>query len=307
MMIETKRLTKSFGKLVAVNNLDLKVKKGEIHGFVGPNGAGKSTTLKLLVGAIKCTDGEGIVGGYPLGSKEVRRLIGYSPERPAFYGDMIAWDYMVHMAGLSGMPIDRAEIKTHEILDWLELSDFIDTQVGGFSAGMKQRLSLAQAMIHEPELLILDEPTANLDPTGRISLLEKLKQLPHERSITIFISSHILSELEYLVDSVTFIDKGQAVIEDTVQQLKQDMSLNHYVLNTTNNEFVFKELQGKDSVQEITLDNDGIIHLLSDDMSVLQAVVMETVIRGEAMIKYFGKEQVKLEDIYRKTVGQDKN
>lgn len=307
VMIETKRLTKTYGKLVAVNSLDIKVQKGTIHGFVGPNGAGKSTTIKLLVGAVRRTSGEAFIKGHPIGSVAARRIIGYSPERPAFYKDMTAWAYLVHMASLSGIKIDEAEARARELLDWLELRDFAKAKVGGFSAGMKQRLSLAQAMAHKPELLILDEPTANLDPDGRMSLLEKLKRLPKEQNVTVFISSHILSELEFLIDSVTVINKGRMVAEDSVKVMKQEIALNRYVLNTSNNEAVMKALRGQPSIEQMQLGDDGVIHISSPDMAKLQSVVMEAVTKTGSLLKYFGEEQVKLEDIYRNRMDQGKD
>ncbi|MDY6833309.1 MAG: ABC transporter ATP-binding protein [Chloroflexota bacterium] len=306
-MIETKRLTKTFGAFVAVKDLDLKVRTGSIHGFVGPNGAGKSTTLKMLIGAIRSTAGEGRIGGHPLGSEAARRLLGYSSDRPSFYRDMTAWDYLVHMAELSGMRIDEAESRARELLKWLELAEFSDAKVGGFSAGMKQRLSLALAMAHRPRLLLLDEPTANLDPDGRASLLEQLRQLQQEQGITIFISSHILPELEQLVDAVTMIDKGRIVAEDSISQLKQEISSNHYVLTTSDNEAVYRALEDKACVQEIHLDAEGVIHLTSDDLATLQDTVMEAVSACKALLKNFGEEQVSLDDIYRKTMRQDKD
>jgi len=307
VMIETRGLTKKFGKLVAVNSLDVKVRKGVIHGFVGPNGAGKSTTIKLLVGAIRRTSGEGFIKGYPIGSVDARRAIGYSPERPSFYEDWTAFDYLVHMAALSGIKTDEAERRSQDLLEWLELSDFAKARVGGFSAGMKQRLSIAQAMSHKPELLVLDEPTANLDPDGRMSLLGKLKSLPREQGVTIFISSHILSELEFLIDSVTLINKGSTVAEDSVKVMKEEMALNRYVLNTSNNEAVMKALQGQASIQEMKLGNDGAVHISSPDMSQLQSAVMAAVTKTGSLLKYFGEEQVKLEDIYRSTMDQGKD
>jgi len=307
VMIETRGLTKKFGKLMAVNSLDVKVQKGVIHGFVGPNGAGKSTTIKLLVGAIKRTSGEAFIKGYPIGSVDARRAIGFSPERPSFYKDWTAFDYLVHMAALSGVKTSEAERRTQELLQWLDLSDFANAKVGGFSAGMKQRLSIAQAMSHKPELLILDEPTANLDPDGRMSLLEKLKGLPREQGVTIFISSHILSELEYLIDSVTLINKGRTVAEDSIKVMKEERSLNRYALNTSNNEAVMKALQGHASIREMNLGNDGVIHISSPDMAQLQSAVMAAVTKTGSLLKNFGEEQVKLEDIYRSTMDQGKD
>ncbi len=306
LMIETKGLTKAFGDLVAVNGLDLSVKKGRIHGFVGPNGAGKTTTMKMLIGSIRGTKGEAFINGHPVGSVEARRSLGYSPERPSFYWDMTAWDYLVYMSRLSGMNLDAAEKRTRELLIWLDLGRFYDAKVSGFSAGMKQRLSLAQAMAHQPQLLILDEPTANLDPDGRMSLMEKLKELSREQKLTIFISSHILPELEQLVDAVTLIEKGRMVAEDSVKNLKQAVTLDHYLVKTSNNEAILKALQGQACVQEMHLDEEGFIHLTSSDMAALQKMVMEAAMRSGALVEHFGREQASLQDVYRQTMGKEK-
>ncbi len=305
-MIETQGLTKKYGRLVAVDGLDLRVDRGAIHGFVGPNGAGKSTTIKLLAGAIRPTGGQGFIKGHPIGSVDARRAIGYSPERPSFYRDWTAFDYLVHMAALSGIRTAPAEARSRELLEWLELADFAGAKVGGFSAGMKQRLSIAQAMTHRPELLVLDEPTANLDPEGRMSLLEKLKGLPREQGVTVFISSHILSELEYLIDSVTLINRGRTVAEDSVKDMKEEMGLDRYVLNTSDNEAVMKALGGHPSVRGITRGPDGVIHISSPDMDQLQSAVMAAVTQTGSRLRFFGEEQVKLEDIYRSTMDQGK-
>jgi ABC-2 type transport system ATP-binding protein len=238
---------------------------------------------------------------------DARRAIGFSPERPSFYKDWTAFDYLVHMAALSGVKTAEAERRTQELLQWLDLSDFANAKVGGFSAGMKQRLSIAQAMSHKPEVLILDEPTANLDPDGRMSLLAKLKSLPREQGVTVFISSHILSELEFLIDSVTLINKGRTVAEDSVKVMKEERALNRYVLNTSNNEAVMKVLQGHASIQEMKLGSDGVIHISSPDMGQLQSAVMAAVTKTGSLLKNFGEEQVKLEDIYRSTMDQGKD
>ena len=224
LMIETKGLTKAFGSFIAVNSIDIKVKKGTIHGFIGPNGAGKTTTIKMLIGSIRPTEGTGFIKGHKIGSFEARKLIGYSPEQPKFYDNMTAFDYVVYVGRISGMDKKDAESRALELLEWLELGEFVHKKVGGFSAGMRQRLGLVQALVHNPELLILDEPTANLDPGGRLSIINKLESLSKEKNITVFVSSHILSELEKMVDFVTVLDKGRVVIEGDVESLKRKLA-----------------------------------------------------------------------------------
>ena len=301
-MIETKEMTKVFGNLVAVDNLELKIRHGAIHGFVGPNGAGKTTTIKMLVGLLRCTSGHGFIKGLPAGSKQARKLIGYSPERPSLYSDMTAKNCLVYMAGLSGLKRDEAKTRTDELLEWLELADFKDKKVGSFSAGMKQRMGLAQALVHNPELLILDEPTANLDPSGRTSIINKLKELNSQQNITIFISSHILPELERLVHSMTLIDKGKAVMEDSMEQIKKGFSQNRYVVKTSDNAKVMESIKDKQYIQEILLDASDVIYITCGDTAALQKDVMDIVGQHDLRLISFGEEEIKLEDIYTKSI-----
>lgn len=306
LMLSTTGLTKAFGKLVAVDSLDLKVKVGAIHGFVGPNGAGKTTTMKMLVGAIHATGGVGSIDGYPMGSIEARRACGYSPERPLFYPDMTAWDYLVYMGRLGDVEFPSAEERAKELLCWLDLEKFRNSKIGGFSAGMKQRLCLAQAMMHQPHILLLDEPTANLDPDGRMSLMEKLRDLRREQGMTILISSHILPELEQLVDAVTLIDRGRTVAEDSISNLKRKAALDHYILNTTDNRIMIEALRGAACVRDARIDADGAIHLTSDDLAALQSSIIQALTRHGVLMKHFGEEQVSLQDVYFKTMPRER-
>lgn len=305
LMIETVGLTKAFGKFVAVDGIDLTIDEGAIHGFIGPNGAGKTTTIKMLIGAIKCTGGTAFIKGHPVGSVASKRFIGFSPERPSFYGDMTALEYLAYMARVSGAK-GSAMREAMELLEWLELGKFMGSKVGGFSAGMRQRLGLGQALIHDPELLILDEPTANLDPTGRMTILEKLRQTSRERGVTIFISSHILSELEQLVDSVTLINKGKVLAEDTMENLKKAYSKNRYVLKSSDGEAVLGAIKTRRLVSESWLDDEGFIHLVSEDGAALKRGVVEVINVTGALLDHFSEEEVTLESIYRKEMGLDK-
>jgi len=304
LMIETQGMAKQFGDFVAVDGIDLSIETGAIHGFIGPNGAGKTTTIKMLIGAIRCTRGAGFIQGHPVGSVASKSLIGYSPERPSFYGEMNALDYLVYMARVSGV---RGEVRigAARLLEWIDLGDFMHSKVGGFSAGMKQRLGLAQALIHNPQLLILDEPTANLDPTGRMSILDKLKEISTERGVTIFISSHILSELEQLVDSVTLINKGRILAEDSMQNLKKAYARNRYLLKTSDNEAVLEAVrtEARSLITDSWLDGEGFVHLVSEDSVALKRELVKALYRAEALLEHFSEEEVSLETIYRKEMG----
>ncbi len=303
LAIETNNITKAFGKFIAVDGLNLKVRVGSVHGLVGPNGSGKTTTIKMLVGALRCTAGGGSIKGHPIGSKEARRLMGYCPEHPSAYGDMNALDYLAHMARLSGVDGRDAGARSVTLLRSVDLDPFSSTRVARFSAGMKQRLGLAQALVHQPEVLVLDEPTANLDPEGRIWLGEKLKQLARGQKVSILISSHILPELEQFIDAVTLIDGGRLVAQDTVDALRAELLQNRYVLRTSDGEAVFAMMKGKPCVQEIWLDDDGIIHIVSEDPAALHREVYEGIVQRGISVKSFGEEQVRLEDVYRRNIG----
>ncbi len=304
LMIETRKLTRRFGDLTAVDGIDLSVTEGTIHGFVGPNGAGKTTTIKMLIGALRPSDGNGWIRGQPIGSTDARATIGYCPERPFFYDDMPALDYLVYMARLCDVSGREAVEKARQLLDWLDLGGFVYARAGGFSAGMKQRLGLAQALIHDPELLILDEPTANMDPTGRLSILDKLKELSQERGVTIFLSSHILSELEQIVDSLTMIDHGRIVVSGQMEELRKRFSGNHYLIRTSNNAVVLQGIQGKGYVREAWLDDeDGFVHAVSDEGHTLRRRVLDIVVQQGLDLQHLSEERVDLQSIYRKTMG----
>jgi ABC-type multidrug transport system ATPase subunit len=210
------------------------------------------------------------------------------------------------MGRLGGLKTDAAQKRAKELLDWLELAESHNSKVGRFSAGMKQRLSLGQAMTHQPQLLLLDEPTANLDPDGRMSLIEKLRQLRQEQNITIFVSSHILPELEQLADTVTLIEKGRMVAEDSLRDLKKRVTANRYVLKVSKREAIVKALQDEVCVQGMSVDDEGVMHLTSSDFAALQGKVIEAVTRAGAEMEFFGKEQASLQDVYRQTMGRDR-
>ena len=305
LMIETRGLAKNFGELKAVDGIDLAVMKGSIHGFVGPNGAGKTTTIKMLIGALRPTAGNGWIMSRGIGSAQARDLMGYCPERPFFYDDMAAMDYLTYMARICGIGRREAVAKAKELLGWLDLGNFSTAKAGGFSAGMKQRLGLAQALIHDPPLLVLDEPTANMDPTGRLSILDKLKQLSQERGVTIFLSSHILSELEQVVDSLTMIDRGRIVVAGEMEELRKRFSGNHYLVKTSNNEAVMQGIEGREYVREAWLDDDGFVHVVSEDGPTLRKRVLDVVVQRGLDLQHLSEEQVDLQSIYRKTMGME--
>ena len=218
-IIEIKNLTKRFKKLVAVNNLNLNVYKGDVFGFLGPNGAGKSTTIRMLLTLINPTSGNIKIFNKDLKQhrKEILSKVGAIVEKPDFYLYLSAYKNLEILAKTSGIDIRKNKIM--EMLELVGLSERYDSKVKTFSHGMKQRLGIAQALIHDPELIILDEPTTGLDPQGMKEIRDLILYLSKEKGKTIFLSSHILREIELIATRMIIIDKGATKVEGTVEDL----------------------------------------------------------------------------------------
>jgi ABC-type multidrug transport system ATPase subunit len=218
-IIEVKSLTKQFNELTAVNALSFTVSKGEVYGFLGQNGAGKSTTIRMLLTLIQPTAGSIFLLGNKLTHhrKEILREVGAIIEKPDLYNYLTALENISIMARLSRIKLSRAELLQH--LDRVGLKERAASKVKTFSQGMKQRLGIACALVHNPQLLILDEPTNGLDPQGIADVRNLILQLSRDESKTIFVSSHLLSEIEVIADSMLIIDKGRKVAEGKVNEL----------------------------------------------------------------------------------------
>ena len=221
-VIETRGLTKSYGDVAALKALDLSVRKDSIFGFLGPNGAGKSTTMKLLLGLTSPTSGSGSIFGNDIVSEsfQIRRRVGYLAQDPRFYGHMTARETLRFVARFfySG-PESAIERRVADSLALVGLSDRADRKIRGFSGGELQRLGLAQAQINDPELLILDEPAASLDPMGRRDVLEIMARLRDEQNTTIFYSTHILDDVQRVSDSVAILDRGRLLAQAPIDEL----------------------------------------------------------------------------------------
>ena len=209
--IETHSLRKVFGSHVAVRNLSLSVPRGEIFGFLGPNGAGKSTSIKMLLGLVHPTSGESFVLGAASGDVDIRRRIGFLPEDFRFYDWLTATELVQLHGRLCGMTKEKLRRRVPEVIDLVGLTQHQDRRVKGFSKGMLQRIGLAQALVHEPDIIFLDEPTSGLDPMGRLMVRDILRA-ERERGATVFLNSHLLSEIEVTCDRVAFIKNGEVVM-----------------------------------------------------------------------------------------------
>lgn len=219
-MLETKNLTKNFGKFVAVDNLNIHVQKGDIYGFLGPNGAGKTTTIGMLSGLIRPTKGTAIVNDLELSDiNNIKKHIGVYPQESNFYPDRSAKDHMILYGSLKGLNKIQALSESVRLLQLVGLNESEDVKVGNFSHGMKKRLGIAQALVGNPDLLILDEITNGLDPLWAKQVRDLITEL-NKDGITIVISSHNLFEIQQMCNRVGVIHKGQLVAEDSIDLIK---------------------------------------------------------------------------------------
>jgi ABC-2 type transport system ATP-binding protein len=222
-VIRTRRLTKKYGELTAVNRLDLEVYPGEVFGLLGQNGAGKTTTILMLLGLSEPTDGEATVMGLDPAwePREVKRRVGYLPDAVGFYGGLTGRQNLRYTARLNGLRRDEAEAAIDEVLDQVGLTDRANDPVEQYSRGMRQRLGIADALVKSPDLLILDEPTTSIDPLGVVEILDLLRKLVRERGLSIMLSSHLLTQVQSVCDRIGIFAAGRLIGIGTVDELAQ--------------------------------------------------------------------------------------
>jgi ABC-2 type transport system ATP-binding protein len=224
LAIETRGLSRYYGKLAAVRDLNLIVPQGSLFGLIGPNGAGKTTSLRMLAGLLEPSSGEIIINGQPITQNlmELRRQIGYMPDFFGVYDDLVVWEYLDFFARCYDLPANRRRVVIGELLDLVDLSEKRDSYVHTLSRGMRQRLCLAHAMVHDPQVLLLDEPASGLDPRARVEMRELLRELG-AMGKTVVLSSHILSELAELCDSIGIIERGQLVVSGKLADIRSKL------------------------------------------------------------------------------------
>ena len=239
--IETDNLTKNFGSLTAVNKLNLKVQKNTIHGFLGPNGAGKTTTIKILVGLLKPTSGSVKVLGQEVhvDQADSRLNIGYMPELPRFPKHLKGAELLDVYGRMYGMTQQERAEQIPKLIESVGLKGRENDLIGKYSKGMQQRIGIAQALLNNPELVILDEPSIGLDPVGMVEVRELMKTISKE-GVTVFLSSHLLFEVEQICDYVTIINKGSVLASDTLQNISGALgpAMMHIELANLSNEVI---------------------------------------------------------------------
>ena len=220
-MIEVRNLTKKYGDHFAVQDISFSLEKGKIYGLLGPNGAGKSTTMNIMTGYIAATSGEVIIEGHDIfkEAEEAKKHIGYLPEIPPLYMDMTVWEYLFTVADLKGVPKSERKSMIGDVMEKVMITNMKDRLIKNLSKGYKQRVGIAQTLIGNPDIIILDEPTVGLDPKQIIEIHTLIKQLGEDH--TVLISSHILSEIGAVCDHVVIINKGHLVVSDSTENLEK--------------------------------------------------------------------------------------
>lgn len=300
MSIEVKNLLKQYGEQNAVNNISFKVNKGEIVGFLGPNGAGKSTTMKIITGYLPQTGGEAFVCGINVTAQplEVKKKIGYLAELNALYYDMYVREYLGFVAEIHQIENQKSKIKN--VIETVGLTREANKKIGQLSKGYKQRVGLAAALIHDPEVLILDEPTTGLDPNQIIEIREVIKKQGENK--TVLFSSHILQEVEAICDRVIIINKGNIVADDKLVNLRGNQKhLNQ--LKLTLKEVVKAEVF--DGIQNIQQINANTWSFKTDNPDSLKRRLMEIALNKNLNIINWESETTgSLEEIFRSLTSQ---
>ncbi len=304
-MIKVSGLTKDYGARRAINNLNFDAQQGEIVGFLGPNGAGKTTTMRILTGYMPPSDGEAIVAGYDVveESLEVRKRVGYLPETVPLYTDMVVFDYLKYMGELRHIP--NVDDRVEEVLDMVGLIDRSNGYIGNLSKGMRQRVGLAQALLHRPEVLILDEPTIGLDPGQVVEVRELIREIGKER--TVLLSTHLLYEAQNLCDRVLIINKGKIVAEDTTENLQARLLGAERVIVRVRGEAdelsdTIKKVKG---VQRVETHDDGAVEFEFSSGKDLRPEVAKQVLKDGYDLLELRPLGMSLEEIFLELTGND--
>lgn len=262
--IETSNLTKRYGSITAVDHLNLKVKRGEIFGYLGHNGSGKTTTIMMLCGLVEPTQGSATVAGFDVQREvlEVKKRIGFLPENASYYGNLTARQNLEFFCELAGLTRRERKERSEELLNLVGLEEWKDVKVGKFSKGMQQRLGIAQALIRDPEVLFFDEPTSGLDPQGTRDIRNLILKLGREEGKTIFLSSHLLAEVKQLCDRVGILKRGKLIAIGSVRELARQ-------LNRDNLISIELEVDSVDAALRVVRNISGVNEVVNEDGKII--------------------------------------
>lgn len=313
MIVETQNLTRRYGKTLALDYMNLSIPRGAIYGFIGPNGAGKTTTMRILTTLLLPDSGEAWVNGHSVTKeyKSVRQYVGFMPDFFGVYDNMKSWEYLEFFASAYGIPSSRHETLINELLELVGLSHKRDDYVMGLSRGMKQRLSLARTMAHNPPLLILDEPASGLDPRARVELRELLKEL-RSMDKTIMISSHILTELAEMCTHIGIIDRGKLLASGDVATILQSLQPHrifevHLLGNAQESANHIQDLPGVLAVRTLPDTTHPKIYIDYQGEDTGISDILTHMVHHGAQITHFAGQISDLEDIFLKVTDQLQN
>ncbi len=302
-MIETRELTKMYGDLYALNRLNLKLEKGDVYGFIGPNGAGKTTTMRILATLLNPSWGEATVCGYSIynSAKDIRKLIGYMPDFFGVYDDMKVTEYLEFFAAAYRIQGADRKKKCDEVLELVDLGYKRDALVTSLSRGMTQRLGLARVLLHDPQVLLLDEPASGLDPRARIDMRCLLKRL-RSMGKTILVSSHILPELADICNKIGIIERGQLLFNGDVETAIKTVRQNTVILVGVETEKLqdasvfLKKLPGIFSIEH--RENSDFLRVTLGSENKDGSFIADALVRAGYKLKTLREEEVNLEDVF---------
>ena len=310
-MIEVKNVTKKYGNFIAIDNISFNTKKGEIVGLLGPNGAGKSTTMNMITGFIEQTEGEIKVGGYDIlkNPKQAKKQIGYMPEGVPLYNDLTVKEFINYIADLKEVTQKEKKEKVQKVIEQTDLQDVQNKLIKNLSRGYKQRVSLSGALVGNPEILILDEPTVGLDPKQITEIRNLIKQLG--KSHTIILSSHILSEISQICNKVIIINSGKIIAENTPKNLEEKVKKQNQLSVTvedkeTKIEEVTKQIQGIQEIKLVKDNEDGTKEyiIIANENQDIRKEIFEKYAKNNITIFELKKNEATLEDAFMKLIGE---
>jgi ABC-2 type transport system ATP-binding protein len=307
LAIETVGLTKKYGSLIAVNKLDLKVERNAIHGFLGPNGAGKTTTIKVLVGLLKPNEGTvKVLGQEVRGDQADTRLsVGYMPELPKFPKYLKGWELLDIYGRMYGMTEQQRKEQILKLIEMVGLKGRENDLIGKYSKGMQQRIGIAQALLSNPELVILDEPSLGLDPVGMVEVRELVKAIAKE-GVTVFVSSHLLYEVEQICTDITIINRGAMLVSDTLQNVSGMISgpaLLHVEIAKMS-DAVISAVKGLPAVSSVVQTGNTLrIQLVTHED--VRAQVSQEITRAGGIIVGMSQKESNLEDVFIQLITKD--
>lgn len=299
-MIHVSKLTKRYGPRTAIHDLNFEVHKGEIVGFLGPNGAGKSTTMKILTGFMPASEGTAVVNGFDVFDNpfEVKRSIGFLPETPPVYPEMRVSDYLEFTARLHQVPSDQIGKQVSQAVEKTGLGDVRNRLIANLSKGYRQRVGLAQAILHNPKVLILDEPTVGLDPKQIIEIRGLIKSLAGDH--TVILSSHILPEVTATCQRILIISKGKIVAEDTIDRLTSRLQKgNSYTMAVKNPAAGgLDAIRKLPSVSSVTTEGSKVLIQVTPNAAEIRDRIIETAVIQKMGVLEFSSDKMSLEDIF---------